>query len=226
MPSIAENVSLVREVMARACDRADRDPQTVRLLPVTKYVEHAQIQALIDLGFKEFGESRPQQLIARAQHFSTQIRWHQIGHLQRNKVKQLLPYISAIHSVDSIRLAEALSEASGKSGVLPEILLEINLSGEASKDGFAPDELTEAWPTLTALPHLKITGLMTMAAQSEDIESARPTFRNLRLLRDDLNTTLPDDRKLTQLSMGMSDDFPIAIEEGATIIRIGSRLFS
>ena len=225
MSSIAENVSLVRYEISHACQKVGRDPSTVRLLPVTKYVDLAAIQTLIDLGFTEFGESRPQQLIARAQHFSTKIRWHQIGHLQRNKVKQLLPYVSAIHSVDSLRLAKAIDEAAGKLALTPDVLIEVNVTGEESKDGFSLEELRHDWESLIGLSNLRITGLMTMAEMSDSPESARPTFCRLLGLNNVLYANLPEERHLTELSMGMSNDFPVAIEEGATIIRVGSRLF-
>src|SRR5690606_23309001 len=171
------------------------------------------------------GESRPQQLIERAAALPAGIEWHLIGHLQRNKVRAVLPHAALIHSVDSLRLAERISDIAGQLSLTPRVLLEVNVSGEASKDGFDAGQLQSDWPTLRALPNLQIAGLMTMAPVSDDPQDARPTFQGLRNLRDTLLSDAVDDPALSELSMGMSGDFEIAVEEGATLVRIGSALF-
>jgi len=218
--TLRNNLDGVRGAIRAACERSGRDPREVTLVAVTKYAQPEWIRGLYDLGCREFGESRPQQLVQRAAQFPGDVRWHLIGHLQRNKAALVWPVASWLHSVDSVRLAERLGEVAAQLPARPSILLEVNVSGEASKDGFSPEELQSAWPKLHSLP-LQITGLMTMAPESDDPQAARPVFRQLRQLRDALQT----ERPLPQLSMGMSGDFEVAIEEGATLVRVGSRLF-
>jgi pyridoxal phosphate enzyme (YggS family) len=197
----------------------------VTLIAVTKYAELDWVRALIDLGVADLGESRPPQLIARAEQLPLDVRWHQIGHLQRNKADILLPVIERIHSVDSLRLIEHLAKSATKLGCRPRILLEVNVSGEASKDGFKVDELVAAWPLILAHDSVCIEGLMTMAPLDADPDAARPAFRRLRELRNRLRETSGGRCSLPDLSMGMSGDFEIGIEEGATLIRVGSSLF-
>ena len=153
------------------------------------------------------------------------VRWHFIGHLQRNKVKPVLPLTTLIHSVDSQRLLERISEVAVELSHRPRVLLEVNVSGEASKDGLTIADLTSQWDTLQAVPNVDVVGLMTMAPLADDPEAARPVFRELRQLRDQLAARAAPHVRLTELSMGMSGDFAVAIDEGATLVRIGSRLF-
>ncbi len=153
------------------------------------------------------------------------VRWHLVGHLQRNKVRPVLPRTVLVHSVDSLRLLERISTLAAELSLTPRVLLEVNVSGEASKDGLSIAELTADWEAFVAVPHVEIVGLMAMAPLSADPAAARPVFRALRHLRDDLAARAASRLKLTELSMGMSDDFPIAVEEGATLVRIGRRLF-
>lgn len=220
---IADNLAAIHSRIARAAQRSGRAADDVRLIAVTKYARLEWVRALIDAGQVLLGESRPQQLIERAAALPAGIEWHLIGHLQRNKVRALLPHAAVIHSVDSLRLAERISDIAGQLSLAPRVLLEVNVSGEASKDGFVPGVLQQQWPALRALPHVQIDGLMTMAPASDDPETARPTFRGLRDLRDALRSGGP--AVLPELSMGMSADFEIAIEEGATLVRVGSALF-
>ena len=224
--------------MRAACERSGRDLSGVRLVAVTKYAEWDWIRALVALGQVDLAENRPQQFVERATRLESevgsaaegaagcerpQVRWHLIGHLQRNKVRPVLPLVSLIHSVDSLRLLERIGVLAGELGLRPRVLLEVNVSGEPSKDGFTPAELEAAWPALMASQQVELEGLMTMAPESDDPEAARPVFRELRRLRDRLRDV--SGRELPELSMGMSGDFEPAIEEGATLIRIGSRLF-
>ncbi|HUQ72936.1 MAG TPA: YggS family pyridoxal phosphate-dependent enzyme [Planctomycetaceae bacterium] len=215
------NLAAIHACIADACQQAGRPADAVQLVAVTKYAEMESIRALYDLGHRDFGESRPQQLVERAKQLPDDVRWHLIGHLQRNKAALVLPYVSLIHSVDSLRLIEQLDRDAARLNLSPRVLLEVNVSGEASKDGFDPDALRAAWPQLQS--HVRITGLMTMAPQTDDPAAARPVFARLRALRDELAT---DALPLPDLSMGMSGDYPAAIAEGATIVRVGSAVFA
>lgn len=222
---LAENLRRIRERIEAACQRSGRSTSDVTLVAVTKYAELDWVRALVDLGVTDLGESRPQQLAARAAELPSAIRWHLIGHLQRNKVELVLPVAGRIHSVDSVRLLEAINKASQRLGSCARLLLEVNVSGEQSKDGFGPESLLEAWTTICQQHSVQIDGLMTMAPLTKTVEEARPIFRALRELRDRL-ATVPNGRwTLPDLSMGMSGDFEIAIEEGATLVRVGSSLF-
>lgn len=225
LPKIDENLKIICSRIDRAANRAGRDLESVKLVAVTKYAESAWVQALFDLGHRDFGESRPQQLARRADEFPAEIRWHLIGHLQRNKVDLVLPKTTRIHSVDSLRLLKRISESSVKAGRQQSVLLEVNVSGEAAKDGLSPAELCEQWQPFCELPGVKIDGLMTMAPRTDDPESARVFFRALRELRDKLVESSRVEQLLPELSMGMSGDFEVAIEEGATLVRVGSSLY-
>jgi PLP dependent protein len=221
---VSRNLAEVQRRVALACERSGRPAESVRLVAVTKYAELPWVRELVDLGQIDLGESRPQQLVARAVEFPERVQWHLIGHLQRNKAALVLPKVALIHSVDSLRLLDQLEKDARTLDLLRDVLLEVNVSGEASKDGLDPDALLELAEVLRRLEHIGVRGLMTMAPLLDDPEGARPFFRRLRELRDELQrrTGLP----LTELSMGMSGDFEPAIEEGATLVRIGSSLFT
>ena len=222
---LADNLRQVRNRIAAACLRVGRPVDDVTLIAVTKYAPLEWVRGLIDLGVTDFGESRPQQLIARAAELPSHVRWHQIGHLQRNKADSLLPVVERIHSVDSIRLIEQLAKSAQQRGCRPRLLLEVNVMGEASKDGFAVSDLVAAWPASVEQTGVEIDGLMTMAPLGNTAENARPAFRGLRELRDRLVEMSSGRIALPQLSMGMSGDFEVGIEEGATFVRVGSGLF-
>lgn len=232
---LTENLSRVRDRIAIACDRAGRQPGDVTLVAVTKYADLDWVRALVDLGVTDLGESRPQQLVSRAAQLPSHVRWHLIGHLQRNKVDSILPVATWIHSVDSERLLEALGKAlqkrqqtDGANHAIsrPRMLLEVNVSGEGSKDGFDPVDLLALWPTICERTPVSIHGLMTMAPLADSVEAARPFFRALREFRDRLIEASGGRHPLPQLSMGMSGDFEVGIEEGATLVRVGSSLFT
>ena len=218
---LAANLAHVRERITVACQQAGRSPSEVTLVAVTKYAQLDWIEGLIALGVMDLAENRPQQLVERQARWP-QVRWHLIGQLQRNKAKTVLGPAALIHSVDSLRLAERLSNLAETP---QRILCEVNVSGEATKAGFTPTELQESWDKLLALPNISIEGLMTMAPLSENPEDARPVFAKLRQLRDQLQLRSPEGVSLSHLSMGMSGDYEVAIQEGATLIRVGSRLF-
>ena len=223
---IAENVAEVRGRMAAAAAEAGRRAEDVRLVAVTKYVGPDEIRAVVAAGCTDLGESRPQQLWERAAQLrDLSVRWHMIGHMQRNKVDRTLPPVAMIHSLDSLRLAEAIDAAAGKLDGKVPVLLEVNISREPAKQGFAPEAIEPLLPQLTDLKHIEIRGLMCMAGLEGGSDEARRDFGHLRALRDRLQASYPATVRLDELSMGMSGDYEIAIQEGATIVRIGSALF-
>ena len=222
---IAGNLKQIQIAVESACARSGRPDDSVQLVAVTKYAELNWVRDLIKLGKLQLGESRPQQMRQRVQELPGDVRWHMIGHLQRNKVDIAVAAADLIHSVDSLRLLRKIETSAAAAGKQQRLLLEVNVSGEESKDGFTPDELRSMGPEMVDLQHVVIQGLMTMAPHSEDAESTRPFFRKLRDLRDDLANSSEGGLSLPELSMGMSGDFEVAIEEGATLIRIGSRIF-
>lgn len=226
LPPLAGNLARIRQRIADAALANGRAADSVTLVAVTKYVEPPLARALLEAGCLDLGESRPQELWRKAEALAGQpVRWHLIGHLQRNKLARTLPLVSLIHSADSMRLIEAIdAEAAALPRPMP-ILLEVNVSGEAAKHGFAPDELAPLGPRLATLAHVEVRGLMCMAGRDSDPDQARREFERLRLLRDRLRDDWPDRMHLDELSMGMSGDFQAAIAEGATLVRIGSSLF-
>lgn len=222
---LGENLCGIKEQIATACKRVGREPDEVTLVAVTKYAEIDWVSELVGLGVLALGESRPQQLIARAAQLSPEIKWHMIGHLQRNKAENLLPVTALVHSVDSLRLFDHLAKIARSYDRPPRVLLEVNVSGEQSKDGFAVAELRSAWKRMRDCDSLEVAGLMTMAPLDNNPDAARPVFRGLKEFRDELRANSDGRFAMVELSMGMSGDFEVAIEEGATIVRVGSRLF-
>jgi pyridoxal phosphate enzyme (YggS family) len=237
---LRDNLARVRQTIAEACQRCGRDPGAVHLVAVTKYASPDVIAELLAAGVGDIGESHVQQLVARARACGAPAldwpagpdagaiarpRWHMIGQLQRNKVKMLLPYARIIHSLDSVRLAHALEQHAGRLDVPVDVFIEVNMAGEATKAGAAPQQVSGLVAALADCPHLRLRGLMTMAPYDPDPEAARPHFAALRLLLQQLRAAgqLPADG--TDLSMGMSQDFGVAVEEGATFVRVGAALF-
>lgn len=212
----------VNKQVARSCEKVGRDPKGVQLVAVTKSVSARVIRLVQQLGYIKFGENRPQTLWAKAEELPG-VEWHFIGHLQRNKIDRTVPLLTLFHSVDSARLLQSLAEFARKQLLSPRILLEFNCSREEAKGGFAPQELPAMAELVREANPLRIEGLMTMAAYGADPEATRPTFQELRQLRDQLQQQTGV--MLPELSMGMSHDYPIAVEEGATLIRVGSNLF-
>jgi pyridoxal phosphate enzyme (YggS family) len=240
--SIADNLHRVRERIARAAESAGRRADEITLVGVTKYVDIQQASELVAAGCHDLGESRPQELWKKADDLTIKraagstltvpsvqpIHWHLIGHLQRNKVARTLPLVTLIHSVDSERLVTELNDVCVTGhGILPivDILLEVNTSGEAAKHGLEPDDVEPLLQTLPKYPRVYVLGLMTMAALEGGPTVAARNFASLRELRDKLKPTNCANVALNELSMGMSDDFEIAIKEGATIVRVGSALW-
>jgi pyridoxal phosphate enzyme (YggS family) len=222
---LRERLQAVEARLAAACARAGRRREEVTLVAVTKTIPAEVAAALANLGVLDLGENRPQELWHKAAALPPGVRWHLVGHLQRNKIERTLPLVHLLHSVDSMRLLAALEAEAAKHDRTVPVLLEINASREASKHGFAPEELPALVPDLQRLQRVRILGLMTMAAYEEDPEQCRPTFAEVRRLRDLLRSQLPPPHQVEQLSMGMSNDFEVAVEEGATFVRLGTVLF-
>jgi len=215
--TIEQNIRNLQQRMAKACERAERSPDKVTLIAVTKMLDASAIEAAFNAGIKDFGESRVQEAkpkIEQLHLLRPHLTWHMIGHLQTNKAKTAAGIFDIIHSVDSLKLAETLNNCSLKR--LP-VLIQVNVSAEATKGGFMLSEVNEAVRQIGKLGNIDIQGLMTIAPWVDNAEEVRPMFRQLRQLRDALG--------LKHLSMGMSDDFDIAIEEGATLVRIGRAIF-
>lgn len=228
---IAANLAAVRAQMAAAAARSGRPACDVRLVAVTKYVAPEIAGLLAAAGCCDLGESRPQELWRKHAWFVAQapqaaVRWHLIGHLQRNKLARTVPLLSLLHSCDRLRLVEALAPAAAARGAPLDVLLEVNISGQAEKTGLAPGEVEPVLAALAAAPALRCTGLMCMAGLDDDPDSARRDFAALRALRDRLQPAWDGRFALRELSMGMSGDYVAAIEEGATLVRIGSALFA
>src|SRR6185369_3514094 len=223
--TVERNYQSVCERIAAAATRAGRSADDVKLVAVTKYAEVEWVRALVNLGVTELGENRPQQLQERAELIAGPVHWHLIGHLQRNKVRRMLPTVSLIHSVDSVRLLAEIEKQASELQLESRVLLEVNLTGEEQKHGFRADDLAAQWGDVIKARGVRIEGLMAMAAYSDNPDDARPVFKRLRELRDQLAVRSPSDMPLAQLSMGMTGDFEIAIEEGATLVRIGSALW-
>ena len=224
---IAENVAEIRGRIADAAARSGRPAEAVTLVAVTKYVGLDLIRAVAAAGCEDLGESRPQQLCQRAAEISgPAIRWHMIGHLQRNKVRRTLPLVCLVHSVDSLGLVEAVDRVAGELSLRVPVLLEVNLAGEASKDGLDPAGVEPLLAELPKYSHVEVRGLMCMAALDGGPETARGSFAALREFRDRLRGQVPEGVCLDELSMGMSGDYEVAVEEGATIVRVGSALFA
>ncbi len=218
--SIEENIARVQERIDQACRRCGRAPHEVRLLAVTKNQPVEVLSAVVRAGLRDIAENKVQEALLKKSRVSVDtsgVRWHMIGHLQTNKAKDAVRLFDLIHSVDSLRLAQEIDKQAARTGKVQDILLEVHLSAEESKYGIPPEQLEAVFPDICALPALRVCGLMGMAPVVNDPEQARPYFRRLRELRDRL--------KLPELSMGMSDDFEAAVEEGATMVRIGRALF-
>ena len=214
---IEANIEEVKLRIARACERVGRSPDTVTVVAVTKTVEPSAVATVFKLGIKHFGENRVQEAerkIRQLDWLEPHPTWHLVGHLQTNKVKVAMELFDIIHSIDSVRLAEVISRCTETT--LP-VLLEVNVSGEASKGGFSVVEVAPALEAISRLPRIEIKGLMTIAPMVADAEEVRPVFKKLCSLRDSLG--------LEHLSMGMTDDFEVAVEEGATLVRIGRAIF-
>lgn len=220
------NLQAVQQRMADACARAGRDPRSVRLLPVSKTVDEARLRLAWQAGCLELGENKVQEAQGKAAAMADLgIRWSLIGHLQTNKAREVARFASEFHALDSLRVAQALDQRLAVEQRTLDVFVQVNTSGEASKYGLDPIETADFVQQLPAFGNLRVRGLMTLALFSPEPEQVRPCFVRLRELRDRLRPTLPAGVSLDELSMGMSGDFEVAIEEGATVVRVGQAIF-
>lgn len=223
---IADNLARIRDRIAEAAGHSGRSADQVTLVAITKYVGVREARILVDAGCRDLGESRPQELWSKAAAMQdSAARWHLIGHLQRNKVPRTLAQVALIHSGDSERLLAAIDRSSAELQRRTPVLLEINISGDHQKHGFHPGAIEQLLPHFAELRHVEIRGLMAMADRESERAKAKDDFQRLSELRAKLQENCPAEISLAELSIGMSDDFDIAIEQGATMVRVGSALF-
>ncbi len=220
---IAENLEHVRKQIAQAAAKAGRTAGEIELVAITKTHPAEKVREAVEAGQTLFGESRVQEARVKIPELPSNLVWHFVGHLQKNKIRHALPLFELFHSVDSLALAQEMDRIAADEGMRPRVLLEVNVAGEGSKFGFAPDKLHEQIEALLALQRLSILGLMTIPPLAHKAEASRTYFVRLRELRDRLQAEFHVD--LPQLSMGMTQDFPIAVEEGATLVRVGTAIF-
>ena len=222
---IKEQLEEVRERVNAACLRAGRDPKSVTLIAVSKTKPAQAVQEAYEAGARDFGENKVQEILQKQPALPQDIRWHMIGHLQRNKVHQVIGKAVLIHAVDSLRLAEQIEQEAAKQNLDVDVLLEINVAKEESKYGFFLEDAEEAIRRISSLPHVHIRGLMTIAPFVENPEENRGIFQKLYQFSVDINDKNIDNVTMGVLSMGMSGDFEVAIEEGATMVRVGTSIF-
>jgi PLP dependent protein len=223
MADIAENLERVHAQISQAVKKAGRKEEDVELVAISKTHDAERVREAHDAGQSLFGESRVQEARAKIPDLPSSLRWHFVGHLQKNKIRHALPLFELLHSVDSLALAQDINRIAEEEGLHSRILLEVNVAGEGSKFGYKPATLRGEMESLLAVPRLTIEGLMTIPPLAEDPEVSRKFFAQLRELRDALEKEF--DLKLPHLSMGMTNDFPIAVEEGATLVRVGTAIF-
>ncbi len=222
---LKENLEQVEARIQKACDRAGRDRGEVTLIAVSKTKPAETLREAYDLGVRVFGENKVQELVDKYEALPDDISWHMIGHLQRNKVKYVIDKAELIHSVDSLRLAETIEKEAKKHNITANILIEVNVAREESKFGVMPEELDEIVEKIAGFPHLNVKGLMTIAPNVENPEENRAVFARLRKLSVDIASKNVDNMNMSILSMGMTNDYEIAIEEGATMVRVGTGIF-
>ena len=223
MGDIQKNLELVRGQIAEAVARSGRAASEIELVAISKTHDAEKVRAAYEAGQLLFGESRIQEARAKIPLLPSALRWHFVGHLQKNKIRRALPLFELIHSVDSLDLARDMNRIAEEDGMHPRILLEVNVAGEGSKFGFKPDTVRAEMESLIGLSRLSIEGLMTIPPLGPEAEASRKYFVDLRELRDSLEKDFA--MKLPQLSMGMTNDFVIAVEEGATLVRVGTAIF-
>ena len=222
---IRENISEVKEKIRAACEKSGRSPEDVTLIAVSKTKPVSAIREAYEAGIRDFGENKVQELMEKIPALPSDIRWHMIGHLKRNKVKYLIGRVALIHSVDSLRLAEEISRESLRKGVETDLLMEVNIAGEESKYGVVPSDAALLAESIAALPAVRLKGLMTVAPYVESPEKNRLYFQKLRELSVDISRKNIDNVNMNVLSMGMTGDYGIAVEEGAVYVRVGTGIF-
>ena len=222
---IKENLEEVEARITRACERSGRERSEVTLISVSKTKPVEMLQEAYDAGSRDFGENKPQEIREKYPQLPTDIRWHMIGHLQRNKIKYIIDKVYMIHSVDSIRLAEAIDEEAKKHGIVMPVLIEVNVAEEESKFGVHLDEVESLIRQISELSNIQVQGLMTIAPFTENAEDNRIYFRKLRNLYVVIKDKNIDNVNMCNLSMGMTGDYEVAVEEGATMVRVGTGIF-
>ncbi len=222
---ISDNIRKVKEKIAQSCERAGRADNEVTLIAVSKTKPVALLKQAYDAGIRDFGENKVQELVDKLPQLPDDIRWHMIGHLQRNKVKYIIDKVWLIHSVDSLRLAQEISREAVKRQITANILVEVNIAEEGSKFGAAAQEAEELVEAISRLPGICVKGLMTVAPYVEDAEQNRGFFRKLKQLSVDIAEKNIDNISMNILSMGMTGDYGVAVEEGATYVRVGTGIF-
>ncbi|OPL15398.1 MAG: YggS family pyridoxal phosphate enzyme [delta proteobacterium MLS_D] len=225
MSTVEKNITTVREIIAERALKSGRQASDVRLMAVTKQVDDERILDAVKAGIRIIGENYIQEGKRKYDLIGPRVEWHMIGHLQKNKAKYAVQFVDMIHSVDRFDLAKEIDRRAAAADRTMKILIEVNISGEQSKSGVAAEATLELVRRVSSLPALSIQGLMTMPPWSSDPEDARPYFRSLRLLRDRISEEEIPGVEMRELSMGMTDDYPVAVEEGATIVRIGRAIF-
>ena len=222
---ITENLEQVRKNIIEACRAVNRDPDEVTLISVSKTKPVSMLQEAYDAGSRDFGENKVQEIMDKYPQLPSDIRWHMIGHLQRNKVKYIVDKVALIHSVDSLRLAETIENEAAKHNVTVPVLIEVNVAQEESKFGLKTEEVLSLVESVAALPHINIKGLMTIAPYVEDPEENREIFRELKKLSVDIAAKNINNVNMSVLSMGMTGDYQVAVQEGATMVRVGTGIF-
>lgn len=223
--TIKENIKSVREKMKSACIRSGRDIDEVKLVAVTKTIDAGRIMEVVECGAGILGENKVQEVLEKYDHVQGNVQWHMIGHLQTNKVKYIADKVSMIHSLDSIKLAEEIDRRLYDLGRSMDVLVEINIGGEESKHGIRPEDTKEFIESVCKYNNLKILGLMTVAPAFDDLEKVRPYFKEMKNIFKSIGMGNMKNVEMKYLSMGMTNDFEIALEEGSNIIRIGTGIF-
>lgn len=222
---LSENLRDVEKRIEEACKRSNRDPKEVTLIAVSKTKPVEMLQEVYDAGARNFGENKVQEIMDKYDHLPQDIHWHMIGHLQRNKAKYIVDKVQMIHSVDSLRLAETIDKEAKKKNVTVPILIEVNVAEEDSKFGLSLEEVTALAEEISKLSNVRVCGLMTVAPFVEDPEENREVFRSLKKLSVDIAAKNINNVTMSVLSMGMTNDFEVAVEEGATMVRVGTAIF-
>ena len=224
--TIAQRVQLVLSTIRSVAEKAGRNPDSIRLVAATKTVTNDRIREGIAAGLSILGENRVQEAIPKVEALAeAPVRWHFLGHLQRRKVRSVVGLFELIHSVDSVELAQEIDRRAGETGRHQDILLEVNIGGETTKTGFHPDSLVQVVSSMASLAHIRIKGLMAIPPPTVEVESARAYFIRLRELAASIAAQRIQGVEMDELSMGMSNDYEIAIQEGATLVRVGSAIF-
>ncbi len=225
MNPIADNIQDIRSRIEAACKRSGRSPDSVQLIAVTKTIDTAQINLAVAAGMTVLGENRVQEVLHKYEAVSPNVQWHLIGHLQTNKVRQIIDHVTLIHSLDSIHLAQELQKRASQRGKPVQVLIEVNVGEEDSKFGLSTAEVPDFLHSLKEMNFIQVQGLMTVAPFLEDPEDVRIVFRRLKILFDDMKALDLPNVRMEHLSMGMTHDFEVAIEEGATMVRVGTGIF-